>query len=145
MSFILLDFGFQSSIFMAKICAIENILGFAGESEAFFCADCFGAIIPSPVQNVDDVTEGDLAQGMSSWVSGDSPWAHMVGLGVFSQALGRIRQIAPKMILSAHLHPAQGKTEQFLELLATVPPSTPFVAPNQTALEQLLVQMEGGS
>ncbi len=68
------------------------------KSEAFFSADCFGAIIPSPAQNVDDVAEGDLAQGMISWASADSPWVHMVEPSVFSQALDRIRQIAPKMI-----------------------------------------------
>ena len=115
------------------------------KSEAFLSADCFGAIIPSPAQNADDVTEGDLAQGMTSWASADSPWVHMVEPSEFSQALDRIRQIAPKMIFSAHLPPARGKTEQFLELLATVPTSTPFVAPNQTALEQILAQMRGGS
>jgi flavorubredoxin len=115
------------------------------KSEAFFSADCFGAIIPSPSQNVDDVTEGDLAQGMISWASTDNPWVHMVDPSKFSQALDRIRQIAPKMIFSGHLPPAQGKTEQFLELLATVPTSPPSVAPNQTALEQILPQMMGGT
>jgi flavorubredoxin len=115
------------------------------KSEAFFSADFFGAIIPSPAQNADDVTEGDLAQGMTSWASADSPWVHMVEPSEFSQALDRIRQFAPKMIFSAHLPPARGKTEQFLELLATVPTSTPFVAPDQTALEQILAQMRGGS
>ena len=115
------------------------------KSEAFFSADCFGAIIPSPAQNADDVTEGDLAQGMTSWASADSPWVHTVEPSEFSQAVGRIRQIAPKMIFSAHLPPARGKTEQFLELLATVPPSPPFVTPNQTALEQILAQMRGES
>jgi flavorubredoxin len=115
------------------------------KSEAFFSVDCFGAIIPSPAQNADDVNEGDLAQGMISWASADSPWVHMVEPSEFSQALDRIRQIAPKMIFSAHLPPARGKTEQFLKLLATVPTSTPFVAPNQTALEQILAQMRGGS
>jgi hypothetical protein len=69
----------------------------------------------------------------------------MVEPSEFSQALDGIRQIAPKMIFSAHLPPARGKPEQFLELLATVPTSTPFVAPNQTALEQILAQMRGGS
>ena len=113
------------------------------KSEAFFSADYFGAIIPSPAQNADDVAEGDLARGMTNWASADSPWVHMVEPSEFSQALGRIRQIAPKMIFSAHLPPARGKTEQFLELLATVPTSTPFVAPNQTALEQILAQMRG--
>jgi len=112
------------------------------KSEVFFCADCFGAIIPSPAQTTDDVGEGDLAQGMTSWASLDNPWVHMVKPSEFGQALDRIRQIAPKIILSGHLPAAEGKTEQFLELLATVPPLTPSSAPNQTALEQILAQMK---
>jgi flavorubredoxin len=115
------------------------------KSEAFFSADCFGALIPSPAQDVDDIAEGDLAQGMINWASADSPWVHMVEPGVFRQALDRIRQIAPKMVFSAHLPVARGKTEQLLESLATLPTSTPFVTPNQTALEQILAQAGGGS
>jgi flavorubredoxin len=115
------------------------------KSEAFFSADCFGALIPSPSQNADDVPEGYLAQGMITWASADSPWVHMVEPSTIGQALDRIRQMAPKMILSAHLPPAQGKTEQLLEFLARVPTSPPFVAPNQTALEQILAQIRGGS
>jgi hypothetical protein len=56
-----------------------------------------------------------------------------------------MRQMAPKMILSAHLPPVRGKTEQLLEWLARVPASPPFVAPNQPALEQILAQAGGGS
>jgi flavorubredoxin len=115
------------------------------KSEAFFSADCFGGIIPSPAQNADDVTEWDLAQGMISWAKADSPWVHLVEPREFSRALDRIRQIVPKMIFSAHLPPAQGKTGKFLELLATIPASSPFVAPNQTTLEQIMAQMRGGS
>ena len=81
------------------------------------------------------------AQGMIGWASADSLWVHKIEPIKFSQALDGIRQIDPKMIFSAHLPPARGKTEQFLELLATVPTSTPFLAPNQTALEQMLAQM----
>ena len=114
------------------------------KAEAFFSADCFGAIIPTPAQNVDDVAAGDLAQGMTSWASGDNPWVHMVGPGKFGQAMDTIRQIAPKTIFSAHLPPARGKTEQLLALLATVPASIPFVAPDQAALEQILAQQESG-
>jgi len=115
------------------------------KSEVFFSADCFGAIIPSPVQSTDDIAEADLSQGMTGWASLDSPWVHMVTPNEFNQELDRIRQIAPKAILSAHLPPATGKTEQFLKWLATVPPSSPAVAPDQTALEQILAQMSGGS
>ena len=108
--------------------------------EAFFSADCFGAIIPAPVQDVDDLKEDELTQGMVSWASGDSPWVHMVQPGVFRETLDRVRQLAPKMIFSAHLPPALGKTDEFLESLASVPTSTPFIAPNQAALEQMLTQ-----
>ncbi len=118
---------------------------FDDQSEAFFSADCFGAIIPSPARNVDDVPGGNLAQGMTSWASADSPWVHMVEPSALSLALDKIRQMAPKMILSGHLPPAQAKTEQLLELLARVPASTPFVAPNQTALERILAQKRGES
>lgn len=82
---------------------------------------------------------------MISWASGDNPWVHMVELGAFSQELDRLRQMAPRIILSAHLPLAKGKNEQFLQLLARVPTSTPFVPPNQMALEQILAQMKGGS
>jgi flavorubredoxin len=115
------------------------------KSEAFFSVDCFGAIIPSPAQNADDIKEGDLAQGMIGWATADCPWVHMVDPNAFSQALGRVRQMGPKTILSSHLPPAQGKTELLLELLAKVPTSPPFDAPNQAALEQILAQMSGGS
>jgi hypothetical protein len=114
------------------------------KSEAFFSADFFGAIIPSPAQNADDVTEGDLAKGIISWASADSPWVHMVNPGGFIKALDRIRQIGPKIIFSAHLPPAWGKTEQLLELIAEVPTSTPFVTPDQAALEQILAQTGSG-
>lgn len=113
------------------------------KAEAFFSADCFGAIIPSPAQSTDDLAEGDLVQGMAGWASLDNPWVHMVKPDEFRQALDRIRQLAPKMILSAHLPPATGKTEQFLDLLAAVPPATPSIAPNQPALVQILAQMSG--
>jgi flavorubredoxin len=115
------------------------------KSDVFFSADCFGAIIPSAAQNTDDLAKADLTQGMASWASLDNPWVHMVKPSEFSNALDRIRQMAPRMILSGHLPPATGQTEQFLELLATVPPSTPSIAPNQTALEQILAQMNGGN
>ena len=113
------------------------------KSEAFFSVDCFGAIIPSPAQNADDITEGNLVQGMVTWAGADSPWVHMVQPGEYRRELDRIHQLAPKLICSAHLPPARGKTGHFLELLAKVPASTPFVAPNQTALKQILAQMRG--
>jgi glyoxylase-like metal-dependent hydrolase (beta-lactamase superfamily II) len=114
-------------------------------SEAFFCADCFGAIIPSPAKSTDEISERDLAQGMIGWASLDNPWVHMVRPSDFSQSLDKIRLLGPKMLFSAHLPPATGKTEQYLELLATVPPATPSIAPGQAALKQILAQVRDRS
>jgi flavorubredoxin len=115
------------------------------KSETLFSADFFGGIIPSPAHDAEDIAETDLAQGMINWASADSPWVHMVETGKFSQALDKIRQIGPKMILSAHLPPARGKTGQFLDLLEKLPASTPFVTPDQKALQQILAQMKSGT
>jgi hypothetical protein len=64
----------------------------------------------------------------------------MVAPTVFAEALEKIRVLAPKMILSAHMLPAQGKMEHFLEWLAKVPTSKPFITPDQKAFEQILAQ-----
>jgi glyoxylase-like metal-dependent hydrolase (beta-lactamase superfamily II) len=117
---------------------------FDHKSEAFFSADCFGAILPAPVPDADDAAEETLSQGMIAWASGDNPWVHMVEPRGFGRALARIRQLAPKAIFSGHLPPAWGRTDEFLEWLAAVPASTPFVPPDQAALEQLLAQAGGG-
>lgn len=116
---------------------------FDDKSKVYFSADCFGAVIPSPAQSTDDIPEKVLAQGMISWASGDNPWVHMVDKRIFGRTLEEIRQMAPAMILSGHLPAARGKTSWLLDLLATVPDATPFVAPNQSALEQLLAGENG--
>lgn len=113
------------------------IAAYDEKSKALFSADCFGAILPSPAINADDVPEEILSQGMKTWASADSPWVHMVEPEVFKQSLDKIHTIAPKMIFSAHLPPAKGRTEQFLGWLAAVPASTPFVAPNQEVFKQI--------
>jgi flavorubredoxin len=114
------------------------------KSQTFFSADFFGAILPEPVQNAGEISEENLVQGMIGWATADSPWVHNVLPGEFQKALEKIRRIAPKLVCSAHLPPAQGKTEQFLKVLAEVPASAPFIAPNQTMLEQILAETGTG-
>jgi flavorubredoxin len=116
-----------------------------GKSGALFSADFFGALIPAPANNAAEIADRDMAQGMTGWASADSPWVHLVEPRVFADTLDKIRRMAPAMIFSAHLPPARGMTERFLELLAKVPASPPFAAPNQAALEQILAQARGGS
>jgi flavorubredoxin len=112
------------------------------KSEAFFSADCFGALIPAPVDSVDEIPKNQLIQGMVSWASGDCPWLHMVEAKVFTEVLNKVRQLSPKIVLSSHLPPSVGKTEELLDIVATVPSSSPFVAPDQTALQKILTEMK---
>jgi glyoxylase-like metal-dependent hydrolase (beta-lactamase superfamily II) len=118
------------------ICAYDDTSG------ALFAADFFGAIIPSPAEDADDVGEENLSQGMIGWAAMDNPWIHMVDPNEFKKLLDRIRKINPKAIFSAHLPPSRGRTEKFLEWIGMVPSSTPAIAPNQEALEQMIAQMK---
>jgi flavorubredoxin len=118
---------------------------FDAKSEAYFSVDCFGGIMPSKAQNVNEIQKAELEQGMLVWAGADSPWVHMIEQNQFSIMLDKIRKMAPKAILSSHLPSSHGMTEPFLQLLAKVPSSAPFVAPDQAALEQLLMQMKSGN
>jgi hypothetical protein len=69
----------------------------------------------------------------------------LVEAGRFINELDKIRRINPRIICSAHLPPASGKTEHLLGLLENLPASTPFVTPDQTALEQILAQIKDGN
>ena len=109
-------------------------------SSAVYSADLFGAILPSPAPNLDEVSEEALAQGQVLWATVDAPWIHFTDQNKFRSRLDAFRQAAPGMIFSSHLPPAQGKTEQFLRTLATAPNAEPFVPPNQAALEQIMAQ-----
>ncbi len=114
------------------------------KSEVFFSVDSFGAILPSlGPHDVDEFQEVDLVKGMNTWTKADTPWVHTLEPNKFSQELDKIRQMAPKMILSTHLMTSRRKTEQFLKILADIPTSEPWVAPNQAALEQMLAQPRG--
>jgi hypothetical protein len=65
---------------------------------------------------------------MISWAGADSQWIDMIEPPTFVKVLDRMHQIAPKMILSAHLPLASGKKELLLDLLARVS-SRPLLLP----------------
>ena len=77
------------------------------------------------------------------WATFDSPWVHLVHEEKYGQVLEGIRQLAPSAILSSHLPPARGKTDQLLKVLASLPAAQPFVAPNQAIFGQIVAQLKG--
>lgn len=114
------------------------------KSEAFFSVDSFGAFLPSiGAKDADKVKEVDLVPGMITFAKVNTPWVHTFDQNKFSHGLDKIRQMNPKIILPTHLMPARRKTEQFLKILEDIPGSEPWVAPDQSALEQRLAKMRG--
>jgi flavorubredoxin len=119
---------------------------FDNNSGVLFSSDCFGALLSAPPQNAADLTEKELKEGQVFWATLDAPWLHKVDTALLAKELNGIRKMAPAFILSSHL-PAAGRemTERILSNLAAVPSASPFIAPNQAALEQMLQGMQAGS
>ncbi|MEN6545317.1 MAG: MBL fold metallo-hydrolase [Armatimonadia bacterium] len=118
--------------------AADTAGAYDSKSRAFFSADCFGALLLGPAQTAADVPPEELEQGHLLWSTIDAPWLHSVDRTIFAASLDKVRQMDPELILSSHLPPARGMTEQLLSTLAAVPGAKPFVGPDQEALQQML-------
>ncbi len=107
-------------------------------SDTLFSADSFGALLQHPVYDASDVAAGDLADGMALWSTIDSPWLTHTDRPHFDRTIGDLRDLHPARVLSSHLPPAIGRTEQLLENLASVVGANPWTGPDQAALESIL-------
>lgn len=123
--------------------APETVGLYDSKSRALFSSDCFGALTAGPTEDAADLSEADLREGQLTWATIDVPWLHQVDPRVFGSALQGIREMSPDVILSAHLPPARGMTEQLLANLAAAPAASPFVGPNQAELEAMIAEITG--
>lgn len=79
-------------------------LGFLDTREGvFFAADSFGALLPEPVETLAAVEGDSLRDGLVAWSAIDAPWLAGADRGVLANTLRALRQIAPDIVLSAHL------------------------------------------
>jgi flavorubredoxin len=113
------------------------------KTAAFFSSDCFGALMSEPAENAAGIGTEDLREGMVRWATVDAPWLHIVDRNLFDKSLNRIRELSPKLILSAHLPVARDMSEELIGNLRTAPEAQPFVGPDQKALEAMLAEMTG--
>lgn len=110
-------------------------------SGTLFSADSFGALLQGTAAAANDVAAGDLVDGMALWSTIDSPWVTHTDRAHFDGALQQLRDLEARRVLSSHLPPATGLSEQLLDNLSRVPGSNPWVGPDQAALEQLLASV----
>jgi flavorubredoxin len=114
------------------------------KSGALFSSDCFGALLPEAPENAADLSDQELREGQVFWATLDAPWLHKVDAAAFAKELNGIRDMEPALVLSSHLPAAPGSmTQRLLASLAAAPTATPFVGPDQAALEAMMAQMTG--
>jgi hypothetical protein len=117
-----------------------------GRSGICFSSDCFGAPLPTAElagsDEVGDVPQDALQAGQLLWATIDSPWIHVVDPDNFRATLQPLRAMNPTAVLSTHLPPAIGRTDQLLDTIAAAPTADAFVGPDQVALEQMLASFE---
>src|SRR5262249_32113994 len=91
------------------------------KSGTLFSSDCFGAVLPAPARDAAEIEPEALERGQVLWATVDSPWLHNIDESKFARTLGRIREMAPALILSSHLPAARGMTEQLLANISRAP------------------------
>jgi len=112
-----------------------------GKTGVLFSADSFGALLPSPAEDVADVPESAFVEGFQLFNRGNHPWSALVDQKEFEKVLQTIRQLQPQIIASCHAPLARGRTEAHLQAMAAIPIREPFVGPDQAALEAILAQL----
>jgi flavorubredoxin len=113
------------------------------KADAFFSSDCFGALLSEPAENAAGISTENLRDGMITWATVDAPWLHITDRVLFNRSLNCIRELSPKLILSAHLPVAYEMAEELFEYLGAAPEAQPFVGPDQKALEAMLQGLTG--
>jgi hypothetical protein len=117
-------------------------------SGALFSSDCFGAPMPSEeLATSADVREvgNQLRDFQLLWASVDSPWVHQVDPARFRATVDPIRAMGASVVFSSHLPPVAQPDNQLFETVLLAPQTTPFVGPDQEALEALLATFEPAS
>ncbi|WP_035844427.1 MBL fold metallo-hydrolase [Kitasatospora azatica] len=122
-------------------------VGFFDDSTGVcFSSDCFGGPMPSAelaqATDVRALDPEDLRAAQLLWASVDSPWLENVDERRFRASFGTLRDREPELVLSTHLPSAPGITGPMIDTLSSAAGRSPFLGPDQAALEQMLAGFE---
>ena len=78
-------------------------LGFHDELGVLYAVDSFGAVLPGPVDNLGDVHERQLHDGLAAWGALDAPWQSELDPALLERRFGAVARINPELLLTAHL------------------------------------------
>jgi flavorubredoxin len=104
------------------------------DARALFSADCFGALVPAPLEDARELSAASLAAQQRLWATVDAPWLEMVDPDLFARSLEPLRALGPELVLSSHLPMARDLFDRLLDNLLGAVGTPPFVGPDQQAL-----------
>lgn len=116
--------------------APETMAVFDTRTTHLFSSDCFGAVMQQPAEAAAAIAGTALHDGLTLWASVDAPWLMQIGREQLAAACRPLRDLRPRLILGSHLPPAEGLDELLYAGLEAALEASPFVGPDQAALEQ---------
>jgi glyoxylase-like metal-dependent hydrolase (beta-lactamase superfamily II) len=122
--------------------APETMALFDTRTRHLFSADCFGAVLPTPVVAAAEVAPAALHEGLALWAGIDAPWLAQLGREALAAACRPLRDVQPLRVLGSHLPPAEGLDEALYAGLEAARGRPPFVGPDQAAVEQAMRTVE---
>lgn len=108
---------------------------------ALYSSDSFGGVVGGPVELASDLPPTALRDGVITWTTVDSPWLGELDDAALATRLKRFRDLAPPIVLSAHLPPAFGLIDELLDHLAVAHTRPRFVGPDQAAMNAMLASL----
>jgi hypothetical protein len=100
--------------------ASETMGFFDPTASLLYTVDCFGAVLPAPVDCVEDVGADAFRNGMMTWSSIDSPWLKGADRAALGRGLAAIDRLGAKHIVSAHLPVLEGRASTLTNPIAEV-------------------------
>lgn len=94
--------------------APETMGLFDARTRVLLSSDCFGAVLPAPIQDARDAPDAVIRQGTVTWTAIDAPWVSEVSAGRMQRRFDELRELGPRAVLSSHLAPARGMLEALL-------------------------------
>ncbi len=123
--------------------APESLAVFDRKTRALFSSDAFGGLVAEPHESAAAIAPAELREGIIRWTAVDVPWLARIAGDDLEASLGQIVGLAPEVVLSSHLPPAEDMVQSLADAVAAARLTQPFVGPDQSALQQMLAG--GGS
>ena len=116
------------------------------QSRTCFSSDCFGGPMPTAElaasSDIRELPTDQLRAAQLLWAAVDSPWVHNVTGSGYDNSIKALEAFGADTTLSTHLPPAFGMSSQLRDMLHAAPKASPFVGPDQEALEHMLASFE---